>query len=516
MMPRLSNCSLGLFVVLLLAGCGDTMAASSGPAKVELPAYDGMPPPKKKAEPARQSPPPSGAAKESPFPNVARSKLDNGLGVDVITVKTLPVVHAHVVVKAGAGYGAVPDLGSITAEMLKDGGTRALSSAELLRRVETLGTNLAISTRGDSTTISLKVTKDKLGEGLALLSQVVREPRFDDGELAKLKKREADEVEDALRSRGSFIAKYAMNHELYGDKHPYAMQDALPSEIKKITRAEVAAHHRKFFVPKNAVLILAGDIDEAQAKELAQKNFGAWTGGDAPKVDFPDPKTPEKTRVIVVNRAKSAQSDVFVATTGPERKAKDWAKLKVANQILGGGVASRLFADVRESRSLAYSTTSSITEYAHGKLPVTLYAGTQTAKTSEAVTGLLENLDRMKSSPPTTAETETARRYMSDIFAIYMETVGSVASLVGTQEVLGLPDHYWDEYRKEIRATQASDAAAAAQALFGDARAHSLIVVSGDADAIGADLARFGEVTVVDPEKDFKAVKTIPAQTGAK
>lgn len=496
--------------LMLVTACGAPKVASTGPSKVDIPAYDGIKKATKKKEPTKQSPPASGTTKESPFPNVARSKLGNGLGVDVITVKTLPVVHAQVIIKAGAGYGAVPRLGSITAQMLKDGGTRALTSADLLRKVETLGTDLSISTGNDSTTISLKVTKDKLAEGLALLSQVVREPRFDEGELKKLKAREVDETEDALRSSGAFIARYVVNHELFGANHPYAMQTALPGELKKIERTQVEAHHKKFFVPSNAVLILAGDIDEAQAKELAQKNFGTWTGGTAPKVDFADPKTPDKTRVIVVNRAKSAQSDVFVVTTAPDRKSKDWAKLKVANQILGGGVASRLFSDVRESRSLAYSTYSSFTELAHGKLPLQLYAGTQTAKTTEAVTGLVENLDRMKSNPPSNVETDSARRYLSDIFAIYMETVGSVATLVGNQEVIGLGDKYWDEYRKELKNTSAAEATEAATKLFGDARAHSLIVVAGDGDAIGNDLARFGEVTVVDPEKEFKTVKTIP------
>ena len=91
-----------------------------------------------------------------------------------------------------------------------------------------------------------------------------------------------------------------------------------------------------------------------------------------------------------------------------------------------------------------------------------------------------------------------------------METVGSVATLVGNQEVIGLGDKYWDEYRKELRATSASDATEAATTLFGDARAHSLIVVAGDAEAIGNDLAKLGEVTVVDPEKEFKTMKTIP------
>jgi hypothetical protein len=77
--------------------------------------------------------------------------------------------------------------------------------------------------------------------------------------------------------------------------------------------------------------------------------------------------------------------------------------------------------------------------------------------------------------------------------------------------VFGLGDKYWDDYRKELRSTSASDADEAATKLFGDARAHSLIIVAGDAEAIGNDLAKFGEVTVVDPEKDFKTIKTIQA-----
>jgi hypothetical protein len=92
-----------------------------------------------------------------------------------------------------------------------------------------------------------------------------------------------------------------------------------------------------------------------------------------------------------------------------------------------------------------------------------------------------------------------------------METVGSVATLVGTQETFGLGDKYWDDYRKELKSTSASDADEAAASLFGDARAHSLIIVAGDAEAIGNDLAKLGEVTVVDPEKEFKTIKTIPA-----
>ena len=191
-----------------------------------------------------------------------------------------------------------------------------------------------------------------------------------------------------------------------------------------------------------------------------------------------------------------------------QRKREGWAPVRVANQILGGGVASRLFTDVREQRSLAYRTSAQIMELAHGEQPVVVYAGTETSKTAQAVLGLLDNLIRMTSSPPTSSETEGARRYISDVFAIRMETIGSIADMLVTQESFGLPDGWWDAYRKQVRATEPAEAAAAATKMYNVATA--IIVVAGDADAIAPDLARFGNVTVVDPEKEFKTMRTLP------
>jgi predicted Zn-dependent peptidase len=491
-----------------LVACGGPTPASTGPGKVDLPVTDGIARSAKSQGPKRQSPPPSGTPRDFAFPAVARSKLANGMGLDVVTVRTLPVVQVRLVVRAGAGYGALPGVGEITAQMLKDGGTRAMSSAEVLRRVETLGSNLSVRSELDATVLGMELTKDKVGDGLAILSQVVREPRFDAEELRKLKARSIDEAEDAARSDGNFTATWLVFHELFPPTHPYHVFGALPSQIAKIDGARVREHHNKLFVPKNATLVFAGDIDEATAKELTQKHFGSWTGGDPPKLELVAPKAPEKTRVLVAHRPKSAQSDVYVATLAPERRSDRWAHVRVVSQVLGGGVAGRLFSDVREQRSLAYSTFTRIFELSHGPQPLVLYAGTHTPKTTQAIAGLLENMQKMRTQPPTSQETETARRYLSDVFAIRMETIGSIAEMVVTQETFGLPDGYWDQYRKELRATDAKDAAEMARQIYGDA---ALVVVAGDADVIGPELARFGEVTVYDPEKEFKVIKTIPA-----
>lgn len=495
-----------LFV--LAAGCGGAHPASSAPdqQKVQIPIGVDRFGPKRPAAEARETPPASGATRESPFPAVARAKLANGMGVAIVPAHALPIVQIRVLVRAGTGYGA-PAVAELTGAMLKDGGTRALSSAELLRRIETLGADLGIDTDPDGTTLSLGVPKEELGEALGLLAQIVQAPRFDENELRKTKARAVDEVEDAARGSGRFSAMRILFAALYPEKHPYALHVALPSELARVSGENIREFHRRWYVPKNAELVLVGDVEEAQGKALAEEHFGKWTGGDPPKLDFAAARAPAKTRVVVANRPKSAQSDVFLAYLGPERTAADWPALRVATHVLGGGVASRLFADVREQRSLAYRTSAQTVELAHGEEPLILYAGTETAKTTQAVTALLEDVGKMLTAPPTAAETETSRRYLADAFAIRLETIGAIANAIVGKDELGLPDGWYDAYRKELRATSAADAAAASKRLFAG---KPLVVVAGDADAIAEPLARFGDVTVVDPEHELKETKRIP------
>jgi predicted Zn-dependent peptidase len=294
------------------------------------------------------------------------SKLANGMGVDVVTSRALPIVQIRVLVRAGSGYGATPGVATLAGDMLKDGGTRAMSSADLLKRVETLGADLSVSTDFDATVLSMAVTKDQLPEALSILSQVVREPRFDGDELRKLKARTIDELEDEARSSGSYTATRLVFRELFPEKSAYGTYSLVPSEVAKVDGAAIRDFHRRFYVPKTTTLVLAGDVDEATAKVLADKSFGSWTGGDSPKVDFAPPHVPPKPRVIIAHRPKSVQSDVYVAMVAPARKTEGWPAVRVANQVLGGGVASRLFSDVREQRSLAYRTSAQVLEVAHG------------------------------------------------------------------------------------------------------------------------------------------------------
>jgi predicted Zn-dependent peptidase len=489
---------------LLLLACSCGHAATTEPGKLDLPAYS---PRSADGAPARERPPEAGEAKPAPFPKIAATTLKNGVEVLVVRAPALPLVQIRVVVRAGMGYAPKqPGVAELTAQMLKDGGTRSMASLELLRRVESLGADLSVGAGLDATTLSVAVTSERWPEALAIVGEAVQAPRFEPRELDKLKARAADEAEDRLHGSGQFVAMRAAFEALYPEgTSPYGKYGSLPSEIAKIGLPTIKEFHKRFYVPKNTSVVVVGDVTPEDASRRVDQAFGAWTGDAPPKVEFPAPPPIAKRRVIVVNRKESAQSDVFVVGLAPPRSDPSWPAVRVANQILGGGVAGRLFLDVREQRSLAYSASSRVVELAHGEQPFVAYAGTRTEKTAECVTAILENLERVARDAPSEQEAIIARRYLSDVFAVRMETIGSIADMIAELRTMSLPLDYWDGYRAEVRKIEPANAAAAAARTFHADR--SLVVVAGSAGAIAQGLARFGDVTVLDPERDFAPQK---------
>jgi predicted Zn-dependent peptidase len=459
-----------------------------------------------------EQPPPSGPARPFAFPKPTWSELPSGLRVAAVESKALPIVQLRVVVLAGKrADGERPGLASLTGELLKDGGAGTMASRELLTRIESLGGSLTIDTGVDRTVLGLAVTKDAMAEALGLLATIVQKPRFDAPEFGKLKKREIERVADAARTSGRWGASMVLWRELFtmpAERHPYATYDAAVSDLERLTLIDCRTFHQRFFVPKNTFVVVAGDVTPAAAKEAVDKAFTGFKGGEPPHIAFTDPVPPSGRPITLVHRPKSKQSDIYAAVLGPARKANTWPEMAVANQVLGGGVSGRLFLDVREKQSLAYNTRSTLVDVAAGPAPLVAYVGTQTAKTGLAVKALLDHLRALGTTQPSKDEVEAASRYLADVLAIRIETIGAVADEVANLKTLGLPDDYYDGYRKELREVTPVLAAKVASEHVRDG--HSVVVVAGDADKIGTMLSRFGEVKVVDPAKSFERIRTIP------
>ncbi len=116
-----------------------------------------------------------------------------------------------------------------------------------------------------------------------------------------------------------------------------------------------------YWIPNNAYLIFVGDIDPANAKALAEKNFGTWAKGTFTQPVYEKPAIPATTYVAIIDRPASVQSVVTIATTVNLTKGSpNDIPSNVMNNILGGGFSGRLFANLREKHAFTYGAYSSI------------------------------------------------------------------------------------------------------------------------------------------------------------
>ncbi len=259
--------------------------------------------------------------------------------------------------------------------------------------------------------------------------------------------------------------------------------------------------HRTHFVPSNAFVVAVGDVTPAQVQSAAAEAFGSWSG--QPVTSTPLPEAPSRTsrQVVVVDRPGSVQSTIYVGNLAIARGDEDFIPLDVANQVLGGSAASRLFMDLRERRSLTYGSYSQVGERV-GVAPFVAYAAVRTEVTADAMSGLFEHLDRIVAEAPSADEIQNATTFLSDSFPLQIDTPAKIAAMVADLRIFGLEDDYWDGYRTAIRAVTPAAALTAARGHIRPDQA--LVIVVGTAADIAEPLRLYGDVTVVDADGRVK------------
>lgn len=450
--------------------------------------------------PPREPPPESGPARDIQFPPVERASLDNGLELNVVAYDALPVVYLRLVVKSGGetdpeGKAGLSDL---VAQMLKEG-TRSKSSQEIAEAVEFLGADLWTGADEENVHLVFRALSEHLDEAMDILADVARNPAFRDEELSKLKRREKDRL-GLSRRQPRYLAREAFFAQLYGE-HPYATVDTSEEALGRISRRDLQRWHRKYFVPSNAFLVAVGDVTSEQVKTAAERAFGRWRGREVAATEAPEPPTRERREVVIVDRPGSVQSTIYIGELAMPRGADGWVEMEVANQILGGSAASRLFMDLRERRGLTYGAYSQVVERVQTG-PFVALGAVRTEVTGQAVEGFFEHLERWVSEAPTAEETGHARDFLSDSFPLSIDTPGKIAGMVADLRIFDLPDDYWDGYRSSIgQVTPEAALAAARERVHPD---RMLVVIVGRAAEIADDLRRWGPVTVLDGEGEVK------------
>ena len=496
-----------------LAACGAETSTSLPPAAQTTPAKIEAPGTAQTAQATpqqRQSPPASTQPREIHFPPIARETTGSGLEVNTVSLPGVPVVQVKLVIKSGSARDPsdLPGTAQLVAEMLKEG-TAKHTSAALAESVDFLGAQLGIHNDSEQITINVRALAEHLPEALALVSELATQPTFDEGELAKLKKRELDRL-SLMAQSPNFLARREFWKQLYG-AHPYSHIDTNKDVLKRIKRADLAAFHRRYFAPNNAYLVVVGDVTHSQVMAAANKSFKGWPTHELAKLDYPTPPSRNTREIILVDRPESVQSVIYVGNLALARKDPNYVPLLVANQVLGGSAASRMFMDLREKQSLTYGAYSDLDE---GLVPVPFraFAAVRNEVTAQALKAFFQHLDRISTEQASDAEVSDAKRLLVDSFPLHIETPSEIAGLVSDLRQYSFPDNYWDGFRAEIQAVTPARALEAAKRYITPNTA--LVVVVGKAAAVKEALSNYGAVRVIDTDGGLVAADPVPTATG--
>jgi zinc protease len=370
-MNALARTALALVSALWIGACASSPQPRPEPAPAQAPS------------PAAQAPAPA-----APLPPVTAVPLKQPAPMQLVIMASPenPIVSFRLVFRAGSVDD--PDgkegLTALTARLLAEGGTRKLSSAQLLEVLFPMAAMLEVFPDKEFTTFSGRVHKDFLPRFLELFTDVLLEPRYDPNEFERLRTDALNTIRNRLRSENDEQLGQAALDALLFRGHPYEhFVGGTVQGLQATTLDDVKTHARRVFTQDRLVIGLAGPVDDALKQSLTSR-LSALPSTGAPRVELP-PVPVQPGRAVVIQKPTLSTAISMGSVTPLRRGDPDFFPVAFALSYLGEhrqfhGV---LFHELRERRGLNYG------DYAYAEhfieQPGTTYARTNIARTQQDI-----------------------------------------------------------------------------------------------------------------------------------
>ncbi|HXD97957.1 MAG TPA: pitrilysin family protein [Candidatus Acidoferrum sp.] len=397
---------------------------------------------------------PGPAPAQAPAENVRLTRLANGLTVVVRENPVAPVVAIALLVRMGSRW-ETPDNAGISnfthAVMVK--GTAKRGGGELAEAVAGLGGKISAAGDVDYSGIQASALARYWRELLELTAELALQPKMAPEDVD----RERDWLLSRLQRRRDNAPSRAFD-EFYAAvyrSHPYALPSLGTREsLARIDHAALVAWYRAFYRPERMTLAVSGQVSSAEVVAEARRLFGAVPGAAMP----PDPSVPPPRasggRIVV--EAPAQQTQILLGGLAPALDDPDHAAVKVLSTILGGGMAGRLFVELRDRSALAYTATS---YYDPVREPgaLVLYLGTAPASSAQAEQALMREVQKIRDVPVSDDELTRAKGYLLGRYAMDRRTNERLAWYLAFYEVEGVGRGYPERFRQRVEAVTVAD-----------------------------------------------------------
>lgn len=378
-------------------------------------------------------PKPGVVPKKKP-PPVKKILLPSGVRLILKEDHSLPIVAITACVKGGllAENPHNNGIGNLMAHCLTKG-TKHRSSLEVAELVEKTAGHLEGFSGKNSFGLRSEFLAEYTDQALGLFFEVLFTPAWDKKEFVKEKTLNLEAIKN-LEDNLSALAFLNFQKKLFGP-HPYALRElGSPQSLNNLTAQHMKAWHQKLLGAKNMVLSVVGDIGEKSLAGLLNKHLQGIPKKAFPFAPLHPPSKPKQMEKVVTHKKKE-QAHLVLGFLGPAFTNPDYYPMTVLNDLLAG-MGGRLFIELRDKLSLAYSVTS---VFSPGLDPgyFAVYLGCEPTKIARALKAIEKELARITTTPVEPKEFEKTKQHLVGTYELELQRNLGLSQLFGFDELYG-------------------------------------------------------------------------------
>ncbi len=375
----------------------------------------------------------------------------NGVRVVFYPAMEVPMLDVSLAFAAGSAYdGTQFGLSALTNRVMNQGNA-GQDANEIAESLADVGAQYKADINRDMVIFSLRtlVAKEALTKAGNTFAQIINHPDFPDHAFSREKKQQLMAIEQRQESPEE-VAHLHFFQTLY-QQHPYAHPvNGTAETVNAINMSQVIEFNKRYYVAKNAILVMVGAINSETAHQLAdQLTQELPEGQPAP----PIPKAAQLTQAETINISfPSSQTVIRLGQIGIDHHDPHYFPLLVGNYILGGGaLVSRLAIEVREKQGLTYGIDSQFVPMS-GKGPFLISLSTKNKQAQDALSIIQNVLRTYIDKGPSDQEMNAAKQYLTGSFPVSLSGNRSIANILLRMAFYHLPEDFLDTYTARINA----------------------------------------------------------------
>jgi len=363
-----------------------------------------------------------------------KTTLDNGLRILSSTMPHTRAVSIGFFIGVGSRFEDEEENGisHFLEHMLFKGTEKRPTAREIAEAIEGVGGAINATTGRELTTYWVKVPQGHLALAIDVLVDMLQRSKLEEEEIEKERRVIIEEINMMLDLPGDWV--HLLLNQLVWPGHPLGRDVTGTKEsVTKIDRERMFRYLARHYHPADTVISVAGGIEHQEVVGELSSALETWPGKER-EAYLPVEEAQREPRVCLGYR-ETEQAHLALSLQGIPRSHPDRFNLQLLNTVLGQGMSSRLFLEVREKRGLTYSISSYV-NYLYDTGSIGVSAGVDPRRIEAALEAILGELDRLRREPVPAEELKKAQEFMKGRLLLQMEDSLAVVSWLGRQEIL--------------------------------------------------------------------------------